>query len=47
MSAVVVALIVLLVLLLGLGALMLGAKALRAEVDKVHTTRAAKTGRQD
>ena len=47
MPAVVVALIILVVLLIGLVAVMLGAKALRAEADRVHTTRGAKTGRQD
>ena len=45
MSAVAVALMVLLVLLIGLGAILLGAKALGAEADKVRGTRGA--GKRD
>jgi hypothetical protein len=42
MSAVVVALMVLLVLLVGLGAVLLVSKALKKEVDKVHASRRAR-----
>ena len=46
MSAVVVALMVLVILLVGLGAVLLATRALRNEADKVQAARTAKT-RQD
>ena len=48
MSAVVVALMVLMILLVGLALVLLIAKALRKEVDKVHAGRPAHaTGKKD
>ena len=48
MSAVVVALMVLVILLVGLGAVLLISKALKREVDKVQASRRAQTtARQD